>query len=106
MTTSRAATVSLSLLEYSREGLEDIKNSWPLLGMEGFDVMGLQELGGFSHLSSPWTIAELHLDGDWGFYVTNPSLACRAIAVGLPARFLPSVDHVRAFCCGICVTLN
>ena len=48
--------------------------------MEGFDSIGLQELGGFSHLSLPWTIADIELDGHWGFYVTNPTLAHRAIA--------------------------
>ena len=74
--------------------------------MEGFDAIGLQELGGFTHLNLPWTIVEVELDGNWGFYVANPSLVFRAVAVGLPSRFLPAVDHVRAFCCGICVTLK
>ena len=85
------------------KGFDDLKNSWPVLGMEGF---GIQELGGFSALSSPWKIEDVELDGGWVFYVTSPPLAHRGIAVGIPSRLACSVDHVRHLSCGICVTLK
>ena len=74
--------------------------------MEGFDAFGIQELGGFANLAKPWTTTTADLDGQWVFYVTNPVLAFRAVAVGLPARLVSKVDHVTALSCGICVTLK
>ena len=74
--------------------------------MEGLDALGIQELGGFANLAKPWTTVTKDLDGQWVFYVTNPSLAFRAVAVGLPSRLVPYVDHVTAFSCGISVMLK
>ena len=88
------------------KSLEDIRDAWPVLDMDGLDAIGIQELGGFAGLSKPWTTATLDLDGQWLFYVTNPSLAFRAVAVGIPSRMAPKVHHITAFSCGICVVLK
>ena len=88
------------------KGFEDLKCAWPALDLEGMDVIGLQELGGFADLSKPWTTVSCELDGDWNFYVTNPPLAFRAVAIGLPVKYAQHVEHIRALSCGICVTLK
>ena len=88
------------------KALEDLHSTWPVLDMDGFDVIGLQELGGFAGLSTPWKIEDCQLDGKWIFYITNPPLAHWAVAIGIPARFANNVDHVRALSVGICVTLK
>ena len=74
--------------------------------MEGIDCLGIQELGGFSGLSLPWTTVDCELDGMWTFYVANPFLSFRASAIGLPCKYVPHVDHVKTLSCGICVTLK
>ena len=70
------------------------------------DAIGLQELGGFSNLTQPWTTHTIDLDGQWIFYITNPPMAFRAVSVGLPARLVSYVQHVTALSCGICVTIK
>ena len=69
------------------KALEDLHSTWPALDMDGFDVIGLQELGGFAGLSAPWMIKDCQLDGKWIFYISNPPLAHWAVAIGIPARF-------------------
>ena len=86
--------------------LEDIRHAWPVLQLEGLDVLGIQELGGFSGLTKPWTSVQVEFDELWNFYVTSPPLAFRAVALGVPVKYLHFVEHVRALSCGICVTLK
>ena len=88
------------------KNLDDLKNAWTVLDMEGMDVIGVQELGGFANLSLPWTTMDCELDGAWTFYISSPPLSFRASAVGLPSRLVPFVDHVRPLCCGVSVTLK
>ena len=88
------------------KSLDDIQVAWSSLDLEGLDACGIQELGGFANLATPWTTITKDLDGPWVFYVTNPALAFRAVAVGLPKRLVPYVDHVTAFSCGICIMLK
>ena len=88
------------------KGFEDIRTSWPCLGMDGFDVIGLQEVGGFSALTQPWKTEDCELDEGWIFYVTNPPLTHHAVSIGFPSRLIPHVDHVRTLSVGICITLQ
>ena len=74
--------------------------------MDGFDVIGLQEVGGFSALTQPWKTEDCELDGGWTFYVTNPPLTHHAVSIGFPSRLIPHVDHVRTLSVGICITLQ
>ena len=57
---------------YRERILKISKPPGPVLGMEGFDAIGLQALGGFSALSLSWKIEDCKLDGDWAFYVHKP----------------------------------
>ena len=88
------------------KGFDDLKFAWPTLDLEGMDVIGLQELGGFANLSQPWTTVSCELDGIWNFYVANPPLSFRAVALGVPIKYAQHVEHIRALSCGICVTLK
>ena len=79
------------------KGFEDIRTSWPCLGMDGFDVIGLQEVGGFSALTQPWKTEDCELDGGWIFYVTNPPLTHHAVSIGFPSRLIPHVIMYAPF---------
>ena len=74
--------------------------------MSGMDFLGIQELGGQKDLSPPWQPIQVGLDGLWNFYVCNPPLAFRAVAVGIHSRHFNSVEKVTPFSCGIAVILK
>ena len=88
------------------KSLQEVETCWDQLGLEGLDVIGLQEVGGFASQSDPWKLHDFRLDGDWGFYIANLAKTHHSVALGLPARLLPYVTEIVPLTVGIGVVIR
>ena len=76
------------------------------MGLDGFDFIGLQEVGGFGDIAKKWDTRYADFDENWTFYCTNPALAFRGSAVGMPTRHTSLVEKVIPLDVGLCVVLK
>ena len=87
--------------------MPDIATAWPTLGLEGFDFLGLQEVGGLGELDKSWDTVHAEFDNEpWAFYATNPPLTWRAVLLGMPSHCTTDVERVIPLDVGICVVLK
>ena len=87
--------------------MSDIATAWPSLDLEGFDSLGLQEVGGLGELSKPWDTAPAEFNNKaWTFYATTPPLTWRAVLLGMPSHSARNVEKVIPLDVGICVVLK
>ena len=68
--------------------------------------MGFQEVGGLGDIAKKWDTRVVDLDENWTFYCTNPPLAFRGVAVGLPTSRIMAVEKVIPLDAGLCVVLK
>ncbi|CAE7472602.1 unnamed protein product, partial [Symbiodinium necroappetens] len=90
----------------SGKSLEEVATAWPVLGLEGSDFLGLQEVGGLGDITKKWDTRTADLDENWTFYCMNPPLAFRGVAVGMPTSRISTVEKVIPLDVGICVILK
>ena len=71
---------------------------WDLVGLDGTQVIGLQEVGGFkSHTREAVVHHELYLKGkSYTFFCCSSSHAFRGSALGIPSEWLSRVER-RSF---------
>ena len=96
-------TVQFHAVSWNLQGksLKDLQNCWDQVQLEGLDVLGLQEVGGFASQTEPWKLHDFRMDNDWGFYVSNFPKTHHSVALGFPARLLPYVTEVVILSAGI-----
>ena len=76
------------------------------MGLDGFDFIGLQEVGGLGDITKTWDTRYVDFDENWTFYCTNPALAFRGSAVGMPTKHTSLVEKVVPLDVGLCVVLK
>ena len=81
---------------------------WDLVGLDGTQVIGLQEVGGFkSHTRETVVHHELYLKGkSYTFFCCSSSHAFRGSALGIPSEWLSRVERRQAFCTGLGIVLK
>ena len=98
---------SFHIATWNRRGksLENLDRVGDLLSMGGFDLIGLQELGGCLDIpSGKWDTRVVWLQNiSFSFVVGNPLGSHRCQAVGFPSILAPQVSHISLQPCGMCV---
>ena len=81
---------------------------WDLVGLDGTQVIGLQEVGGFkSHQHETVVHHEVYLKGkSYTFFCCSSSHAFRGSALGIPSEWLSRVERKQAFCTGLGIVLK
>ena len=85
--------------------MEDLATASDLVQLGGFDLIGLQELGGCQDIpTNKWDTKTVSLQGQsFTVLVGSPPDSHRSLGICFPCDLLPSIVHVTILPCGLCI---